>query len=97
MPPANLIEDITGGISPATSHIFHALPDSLMHVGTSSYIEQALIRFRILHYGFRFPFNCQNNRALIFFKLFHKSPGLRRKVVTDWMSFVMSNMEGSLD
>jgi hypothetical protein len=77
MPPANLIEDIMGRKSAAALHIFHALPDGLMHVGTSSYIKQALIRFRILYYSFRFTFNCKNNRALIFL-------GLRRNL---WVTF----------
>jgi hypothetical protein len=76
---ANLIEDIMGRKSAAALHIFHALPDGLMHVGTSSYIKQALIRFRILYYSFRFTFNCKNNRALIFLKLLHKLSGVAAK------------------
>jgi hypothetical protein len=76
MPTANLVEHFLRRTGAAMRHVFKALPDGLVHIGTGSYIEKPLIRFRILHYRFRFAFHRQHDRPFGLFQLFHELAGI---------------------
>jgi hypothetical protein len=92
MPTANLVEYFVCRTRAAMRHVFKALPDGFMHIGAGNEIEKPLIGFRVLHDCFRFTLNGQYNWPFGLLSCFMNWAGLRRKVVTEWMSFEMSNM-----
>ena len=64
------------------------LTDAFLHIGMGGNIEQALVGFGILHDSRCLSLHRKHHGALCFLSCF-KSPDRRRKVVSDWMSFVM--------
>src|SRR5882762_3429060 len=66
-------------------HVIESLADSLFRIRASGDVEQALVRFGVLHDGRSLPLDGEHYRALAFFSCFMTSPERRRKVVSDWM------------
>ena len=85
---ANLVEYFLRRTGASVGHILKSLADTFSCIGASRNVEQSLISFGVLDNGF----HRQYHGALLFFSCFMKSPERRRKVVSDWMSFVMSSM-----
>lgn len=84
------IEKLPRGPSLSFFPTLKALPDTFLGVGLSSNIEQSLIGFGVLHDGC-FPLHCEYHGTLAFFELLHEI-ARRRKVVSDWISLVMSSI-----
>jgi hypothetical protein len=72
MPLANFVENLMRRTGAAVCHIVQALPDGLVQVGAGYYVEQALVRFRILDHRFSLAFDGEDNRAFVLFELFHE-------------------------
>jgi hypothetical protein len=89
---ANLVEYFRRRTGASVGHILKSLADTFSCIGASRNVEQSLISFGVLDNGRRLPFHRQYHGALLFFSCSMKSPERRRKVVSDWMSFVMSSM-----
>jgi len=87
-----LVKKLPRGPFVSFLHILQALMDTFLRIGAGGDVEQALISCSILYDGRRFPLHCKHHGALAFFNCFIKSPDRRRKVVSDWMSLVMSSM-----
>jgi hypothetical protein len=75
---------------PSLFHILQSLPDAFLFIRAGCDVEQALIGIGVLHNGRSLPVSTTGR--LLFLSCFMKSPDWRRKVVSDWMSLVMSSM-----
>jgi hypothetical protein len=71
-----LVEEFPQRSAPVLGYIFKPLTDSFVHVGPRRDVEQALIRFRILHDSCGLTVDRQNNRAFSFFQLPKKRRGI---------------------
>ena len=73
-------------------YIVQTLADALFRVRSGGNVEQALVGFASCTMAAAFPFTVSTTGRLLFLICFMKSPERRRKVVSDWMSLVMSSM-----
>jgi len=76
MLPPEGFERFTHRRHTALGHIFKALPDALFTICLCCNIEQALIRFSVLHYRYGLAVDRQNNRALRLLELLKKRHGI---------------------
>lgn len=70
--------------------LLQLLANPLGGVRSSRDVKQSLIGSGILHDVCGLAFDGQNHRRLLFLSCFMKSPDRRRKIVSDWMSLVIS-------
>src|ERR1019366_5866100 len=71
---ANLVEHFLCGTRATARDGFEALPDCLIYVGASRYIQKPLIRLRILYDCRRLAFNGEHYRPFTLFELLHELP-----------------------
>lgn len=90
---ADVVEHIAGQPGATVLHVVDPLPDGFEDIGARGDIEKALIGFGVLDDGFGLAFDGQYHWVPALFEVLMKSPERRRKVVSDWMSLVMSSME----
>jgi hypothetical protein len=72
MPTANLVEHFMRRAGAAMRRVFETLPDGLMHIGAGGYIEEPLVRFRILHHRFSFALDGEHDGPSGLLELFHE-------------------------
>jgi hypothetical protein len=89
---ANVVEHLLGRSCAATGYVIKPLADSFVYVGASGDVEQPLIGSGILDDRFGLALHGENHRPPALLELFHEIPERRRKVVSDWMSLVISSM-----
>lgn len=87
-----LFEKFSDGSASAFFHVFEALPDAFLGRGEGCNIEQALIGPASCTMAAAFLSTVSTTGRLLFLSCFIKSPERRRKVVSDWMSLVISSM-----
>ena len=93
MPGFKLFKKFLRGPNLSFFRVIQALTDAFLRIDTGGNIEQSLIGLGILDDGRRLPLHGEHHRALAsLLSCFMKSPERRRKVVSDWMSLVMSSM-----
>jgi hypothetical protein len=87
----DVVKYLFGAPGTSVGHVIEPLADSLFQICAGGDIEQTLVGFGVLHDGRRLPLHGEHHRGLLFFSCLMKSPARRRKVVSDWMSLVMSS------
>jgi hypothetical protein len=94
MAAAKFVEHLASRAGTPAGYVFNSLADSLVNIGARGGVEQPLVCFCVLHDGLCLTVDGQDQGALalLFFSCFKNLPELRRKFVSDWMSFVISNI-----
>ena len=92
MPGFEFVEELSCRPEPSLFHILQSLPNAFLRISSGRDIEQALISFGILNNCGGSPVDGQDDGRLLFFSCLRNSPDRRRKVVSDWMSSVISSM-----
>jgi hypothetical protein len=92
MAAAKFVEHLASRAGTPAGYVFNSLADSLVNIGARGGVEQPLVCFCVLHDGLCLTVDGQDQGALalLFFSCFKNLPELRRKFVSDWMSFVIS-------
>jgi hypothetical protein len=75
--------------------VHQSLTDAFPCICVGGNIEEPLIGTRVLHHGRGFPFTVSTTGRLLLLSCFMTSPDRRRKVVSDWISLVISSVVGS--
>jgi hypothetical protein len=92
MPVAHLFKYLAGRTRSPMLDIVQSLPDCFEHVSASGYVEEPLICLRILNDRLCLSIHGKHHRTLTLLQVLHDSPDFRRKVVSGWMSLVISSM-----